>query len=122
MISVRIEGLDELMANLKATLDDESRRAMNEIDKRVADSAATGHIYTSRSGDLQRATVPGVVTGSLISEDLKGEVLGDTPYGQFVEERWGGRFAFLQPAWDREAQSAERDMETAFQRALLRVL
>lgn len=122
MISVTLLGLERLFGDMQAAVDEEAARAMHEIDQRIADSARAKHPFANRTGDLQRSIVPGLVTGSLSGGDLRGVVLGDMPYGIFVDTRWNGRFAFLQPAWDREESNANKDMEQAFQRALLRVL
>lgn len=114
---VRILGLEAALVSLRAALDEELPRGMLEAARVVADYAAGNHPYTNRTGQLQANTQAGNVTGEGTGE-LIAEVLGDTPYGSFVEERDG--FAFLEPAVSRTESEIVRAVEDALDRAVSR--
>ena len=105
-----MDGLERLFGDLKAALDVAGTNAMNEIDKLVANDAASKHTYQNRSQKLQDHTVAGVVRGRFSRGNLVGEVLGDMPYGEYLEEtkyRTRGAFAYLLPAFERQRQACE---------------
>jgi hypothetical protein len=100
---------ERALGEIRAQLDQHASPAMDAAAKVVADDAASDHEYQNRTGDLQGHTVAGLTRGRLLAGDLEGEVLGDMPYGEFVE----ARMPFLQPAWDRSQNEAERAFERA---------
>lgn len=119
-----LTGVERWADELEAALDQEAAEGMNRVDALVADEAASNHPYTSRTGDLEGRTVPGVVRGRLSDGTLAGEVLGDTPYGEYLEEPGhptAGRFAFLKPAYERRDADVSRAMDEALARAGERV-
>lgn len=124
-ITVDLVGFDELLADMQTELERAGDEAMQRIDELIVDEARASHAFSNRTGDLESRIVPGVVTGSLLDNTLTGEVLGDMPYGQYLEdERYAlsERFAFLKPAFARRFKDAEQALEDEFTRALLRVL
>lgn len=106
MIRARFTGLDAALDELRAQLDQDGVRAFDAVAQLVADEAATSHPYTNRTGELQAHTVPGVTHGRISDNTLRTEVLGDTPYGEYVEDGHDGRFSFLQPAYERRENDA----------------
>lgn len=107
MLSARFD-IDTLVDDIKAEADANASEAFVEVSKRVAEAAAAAHPYQNRTGTLQARTVPGVTRGVLTGRSLETEVVGDTPYGEFLEERRSRQFAFLKPAFDRTLPDLER--------------
>lgn len=112
---VRVTGLDEALAELTAALDQELPQGMLRAAQAVADEAASNHPYENRSGDLQAATQAGAVTGRASDGEIVAEVVGDTPYGEYVEAR--AEFAFLAPAAERAEGRIEDEIDGALDRA-----
>ena len=112
---VRVSGATEAVADLLAALDQELQQGMLRAAQAVADEAASNHAYTNRTGDLQAATQAGAVTGSASDGEITAEVVGDMPYGEYVEGREG--FAFLEPAAERSEGRIEDEIDGALDRA-----
>lgn len=115
--------LERAVGELQASLERELAAGMLTVARMVADEAATRHPYTNRTGTLQRRTVAGRVRGSLRVGHWTAEVLGDTPYGGFVEFGTSRNrpYPYLVPAWGRRADDAAatigRSLEDAARRA-----
>lgn len=112
---VRVLGLDEALGDIKAALDIDLREGMLRAAQIVADEAANSHSYQNRTGALQASTQAGAVTGAATDGEIIAEVLGDTPYGEYVEGREG--FAFLEPAASRSEGRIDSELDGALDRA-----
>lgn len=112
---VRVTGLDEAVADLLAALDQELPQGMLRAAQAVAVEASSNHAYTNRTGDLQAATQAGAVTGRASDGEIVAEVVGDTPYGEYVERN--ADFAFLEPAAERAEGRIEEEIDGALDRA-----
>lgn len=115
-------GIDRALDGLLEGLDVELPEAVTACAKLTADEAARQHAYTSRSGDLEKRTVPGMTSGTFSQGTLRGEALGDTPYGKFVDEgttRMKAR-PFLKPAADRKEAETGHAIEEGAERAAQR--
>lgn len=112
---VRVSGVTEAVADLLSALDQEMHQGMLRAAQAVADEAAGNHPYTNRTGALQAGTQAGAVTGSASDGEITAEVVGDTPYGEYVEGREG--FAFLEPAAERSEGRIEDEIDGALDRA-----
>lgn len=113
---VRVLGLDDAVADLTAALDQELQQVMLRVAQAVAEEAATNHSYENRSGDLQAATQAGGTRGNASDGEIVVNVVGDTPYGEYVE----GKMPFLAPAFEAADDRISAELEAALQRAVER--
>ena len=115
-------NVDLLISELLASLDEEVPAAMNAAARLVADDAANQHPYQNRTGRLQSRTVPGVVRGLVSRGLVTGEVLGDTPYGSFVDQGTSRNrpYPFLEPAFARKEPEVDALLDNALERAATR--
>lgn len=115
-------GIDRALDGLLEGLDVELPEAVTACAKLTADEAARQHAYTSRSGDLEKRTVPGVTSGTFSQGTLHGEALGDMPYGKFVDEGTtrSRAYPFLAPAAARTEGDAAREIERGAEQAARR--
>lgn len=108
--------VDRAMHDLLASLDVELPRGMDRAAALVADEAAARHRYQNRTGQLQLRTRAGVTTGTVSSGRIRGQVLGDTRYGAYLEEpqyALAGRFAFLLPAYERRVSGVVGEIDVS---------
>lgn len=121
MVRFELEGIDAAVGALSGALEQELVAAMHESTRVVADSAAARHEYTNRSGRLQARTVPGGVSGSFVV-GIRGDVLGDTRYGGFVEfgTSRSRPYPYLRPAYDRETPRVVAIFDAALATAVSR--
>lgn len=117
-LDASLSGVEAWLAAAAQAADEGARQGMHAVDGLVADEARRAHPYQNRTTDLQNATQPGAVGGSLLSRSLRGQVVGDTPYGEYVEERHSRQFAFLLPAFLRKQNEAGEAMSAALDAAL----
>lgn len=115
-------GVDEAIGALREGMESEVPRAMLTVCSIVADEAARQHPYQNRTGNLQRHTVPGRVTGAVGTGALRGEVVGDMPYGSFVD---GGTsrsraYPFLIPAFRRSVDAIDATLDRGLQDGVTR--
>lgn len=110
---VKLTGLAEAVADLRAALDQELQQGMLRAAQAVAEEAASNHDYANRTGSLQAATQAGGTRGRASDGDLTVEVVADTDYGGYVEEK----MPFLAPALAASEQRIEDEIEAALQRA-----
>lgn len=105
-----------------AAIDDEVEDAMERGAKIVADDAAATHPYQNRTGELQRRTVPGRVTGRASRGRVRATVIADTKYASYVNdgtERMAAR-PFLEPALERREGDVLAEVEAGIGTALAR--
>lgn len=98
-ITLDLGSVQAEVERLELALNQQVAQALRAITGRVAEEARNTHPYQNRTGLLESQTRPGALTGTFLNGDLEALVLGDTPYGEFLEER--PEYAFLQPALDR---------------------
>lgn len=110
-----LQGLDEAIASLEAQLAPSLEDGMRQAVEVVAASARTNHPYQNRTGRLERRTRAGRVRGT-IARGIRGEVVGGTEYGGFVEygTSRARAYPYLAPAYARE----EPQVVTIFSSAL----
>lgn len=116
--------VEPLIGVILASVDDAVAEGVLDGARVVAEQAAAVHPYTNRTGNLQRRTQAGRVTGRASRGMVRVDVLGDTRYGSFVEEGTSRNraYPYLAPAWlAREADFA-RIVDEALTRGLERVL
>lgn len=116
--------VEPLIGALLAAIDEEVDRGALEGARVVAEQAATVHPYTNRTGTLQRRTQAGTVSGRASRGKVSVDVLGDTPYGGFVEDGTSRSraYPYLAPAWRAKQEDFARIVDGALERGLARVL
>jgi hypothetical protein len=112
---VRVLGLVEAVDALRAALDQELPQGMLRAAQAVAEEAASDHAYQNRTGALQAGTQAGGVRGTGSDGEIVVDVVGDTPYGEYVERN--PDFAFLEPAARRSEARVEDEIDRALDRA-----
>lgn len=116
-IEFELEIPEEFIDQLKTHLEDEIRQGIVEISAAVGTTAKLDHPWQNRSGDLQASTAgSNVVWGDLWNDSLEGEVLGETEYGEYLEELNDGKWAWLKPAWETTEAENEGSLDRAMQR------
>ena len=118
-MEVRLEGFEEAATALLAALEEEMPGAVDEVARGIAEEAAANHPYSNRTGLLEQRTVAGATEGRFSEDDLRGEVLGDTRYGRFVDEGTSRMAArpFLAPAEQRKQGASGEALEAGLRRA-----
>jgi len=125
MFAARLEGFDALEQELREALDVAGVQAMSETNLLVAQEARAKHAYTNRTRDLEGSTTPDRVWGRITRNNLRGDVIADTPYGEFLEEEryaLSRKYAFLLPAYKRAEGRAEFIFDVALNEAAMDVL
>lgn len=107
-------GFTKDVARLKKTIETGVQQGLLRAAQAVASEAASHHAYHNRTGALEAATQVGEVSGSLKSGTLTAEVVGDTPYGEYVERK----MPFLEPAAETALDGAMSIVEDELQKAI----
>lgn len=117
-----MRGFDEALADLAAALDQDMPAVAVEAAWVVADEARTSHSYQTRTGLLESRTVVGRVRGRFLAGSLEVQVLGDTPYGAYVEDGTSRSqaFQFLGTAWVIREEDFTRAIESGMGEAAQR--
>lgn len=107
---------------LTRALDEAMRDAMTAAVQRVAQDAKDRHAFTNRTGKLEKSIRGARASGSFFRNTLHAEVIADTPYAKFVEERVTYRsWAYLRPAAARTRGEVLRILNDGLTRAVRRL-
>ena len=110
-----IRDVDEVLHEFSDALDESVRRALQLIGANVAHTAQGSHPWQNQTGALQTNTRDEPADGTFSADTLQLEVVGDTDYGEYLEER--PQWAYLMPAWEANEVYAEQDFDRAVQAA-----
>ena len=119
---MRLVGVTEWVAELKGALTEELAAGVERAGEMVAAEARASHDYENRAGTLEERTmVGGPVTTT--ANHVSVTVVGDTPYGKWIEEgtsRIRPR-RFLAGALERRMSGVVAEVDVALSRAGRRV-
>jgi hypothetical protein len=110
-----IRGVEETLREFSHDLDESVRRALQLIGANVAQTAQANHPWQNRTTALQTNTRDEQAEGSFMADSLTLEVVGDTDYGEYLEEK--PQWAYLTPAWESQESRTESDFDAAVQAA-----
>lgn len=105
--------LDAGLARYEKRLRRKAEEAMVQIMLLLENDIKAHHPYKDRSGDLTRSIQGMVVAVTL--EYIQGNLTGNTSYAKIVNERDGGKFAYLTPAFARNADKIREIIRATFQ-------
>lgn len=121
-VQVRLATVRAALAPIARQIDADMRDAMTAAVRRIAQDARERHAFTNRTGKLEKSIRGARATGSLFRNTLSAEVIADTPYAIFVEERVTWRsWAYLRPAERRMRSEVRRILSDGLTRAVRRV-
>jgi hypothetical protein len=128
MLCATLTGVDAAVASLERALGAEIRSALGDIQRAVAASAVADHPYQDRTGTLTGSIGPGDVSGTFADDSLQAEVVADTGYASYLDDRTqpytrqdGGLsppFAFLLPAFERQDDDFSARLDRAIREAV----
>jgi len=112
---IDIKSVEAEIGKLTDALDHETPKALAEICDDVAEEAIQGHSFANRTGNLEASIHADSVEGSFSLGTLRGGVIADEDYAEYVDEKEG--YAYLQPAFDRVEPHAAQIIELHLQEA-----
>ena len=118
-VGVTLNGLDELIAEFTAGVDEGLRVAFSQTAAGIASTARADHPYTDRTGDLTASTEGLPAQGSAMQGTLRGAVVAGMDYASYVEQGTtrSAPYPFLGPAGDANDGYLAELGEEALQRA-----
>lgn len=120
MFRLTFDGAGAALHLLARSIDGFASLGMERGASLVAGSAQQHHTFTNRTGKLERRILPRRPRGSLLAGTLSVEVVGDRPYGSFVEDGTSRSraYPYLRPAFERTEDEVAAEMERSLQEAV----
>ena len=120
-VTFDLPSLRRWVRRYEVNIDRAMRTAMTQAAQLVADEARARHAFTNRTGKLEKSIKGARAVGSFMRSTLRVEVIADTPYARFVEEKITYRaWAYLRPARDRTRAAVARLLNDTLAQAVRR--
>jgi len=111
-----------LNVGVARSVDGDMRDALTRAARRVAEDAKENHVFRNRTGKLEKSIKGKRATGSFTRGTLTAEVIADTEYAIYVENRVTYRsWAYLRPALRRMQGEIAAIMNDGITRAVRRL-
>lgn len=110
-----LTGVAESCRALEKSINEHMRREVQRAAYMTAAEAKARHKFQNRTGKLEASIHAGRTRGVATRGSLVAEVLATTKYASYVEEKVTrrGKWAYLEPAWDRTFPEFYRHVHTA---------